>query len=133
METYRIVSIWITHIAHHGQGLTGAASRYIGLRSMMTLFGPMYFLLFTTVSLHIYHFLEISYFRYFVAIMLRSLVVSWILSPCGCLIFWYFSLIMQNLILTCLSSILVMRKYKVVVSFILPFEQVQVWLNDVLS
>jgi hypothetical protein len=31
-----------SHLCNCGQGFAGAASRYLGFRSMMTLLGPMY-------------------------------------------------------------------------------------------
>lgn len=45
----------IFHFVHCGQGLAGAASRYLGLRSMVTLLGPMYclYLIFVTNFYHL--------------------------------------------------------------------------------
>lgn len=53
MSVIALLFAGISHSFNCGQGFVGAASRYLGLRSMMSLLGPMYYLIFNEEPIYV--------------------------------------------------------------------------------
>jgi hypothetical protein len=71
-----VIALFFASISHSfncGQGFVGAASRYLGLRSMMSLLGPMYYLIFNEELIYV---LAVFYLCLFVFLIATNIKIK---------------------------------------------------------